>query len=93
MLHAAILAYVSDISNGLVPLEGADMRSGPSLDHAVWFHRPARMDDWTWQDLIPHTAAAGRGLYTGAIFSRDGARVASIAQEVLFRRKPGREAQ
>jgi len=90
MLHAAILAYVSDISNGLVQLEGEDLRSGPSLDHAVWFHRPARMDDWTWQDLIPHTAAAGRGLYTGAIFSRDGARVASIAQEALFRRKPGR---
>ncbi len=93
MLHAAILAYVSDISNGLVPLEGEDMRSGPSLDHAVWFHRPARMDDWTWQDLIPHTAAGGRGLYTGAIFSPDGARVASIAQEVLFRKRTGKEAR
>ncbi len=93
MLHAAVLTYVSDISNGLVPLEDEDMRSGPSLDHAVWFHRPARMDDWTWQDLIPHTAAAGRGLYTGAIFSPDGARVATIAQEALFRKRTGKEAR
>ncbi len=92
MLHAAVLTYVSDISNGLVPLEGADIRSGPSLDHAVWFHRPARMDEWTWQDLVPHTAAGGRGLYTGAIYSASGARVASIAQEALFRKRSGREA-
>jgi acyl-CoA thioesterase II len=87
MLHAAVLAYVSDISNGLVPLEGEDIRSGPSLDHAVWFHRPVRMDEWTWQDLIPHTAAGGRGLYTGAIYSAAGARVATIAQEALFRKR------
>ncbi len=93
MLHAAVLTYVSDITNGLVPLEGEDMWSGPSLDHSVWFHRPARMDDWTWQDLIPHTAAGGRGLYTGAIFSADGARVASIAQEALFRKRTGKEAR
>jgi acyl-CoA thioesterase-2 len=88
LLHAAILTYTSDISNGLIALEGEDMRSGPSLDHAVWFHRPARMDEWTWQDLVPQTAAAGRGLYTGAIFSADGSRVASIAQEALFRKLP-----
>ena len=72
MLHAAVLTYVSDISNGLVPLEGTEMRSGPSLDHAVWFHRPARMDEWTWQDLVPHTAAGGRGLYTGTMYSAAG---------------------
>jgi acyl-CoA thioesterase II len=88
LLHAAILTYISDISNGLVALEGEDMWSGPSLDHAVWFHRPARMDEWTWQDLVPQTAAAGRGLYTGAIFGADGSRVASIAQEALFRKPP-----
>jgi acyl-CoA thioesterase-2 len=92
LLHAAILTYVSDISNGLVALEREDMRAGPSLDHAVWFHRPARMDEWIWQDLDPQTAAGGRGLYTGAIFSADGSRVASIAQESLFRKRAGREA-
>jgi hypothetical protein len=59
MLHAAVLAYVSDISNGLVELEGTEMRSGPSLDHAIWFHRPVRVDEWVWQDLVPHTAAGG----------------------------------
>jgi acyl-CoA thioesterase II len=85
LLHAAILAYTSDISNGLISLEGDSSRAGPSLDHAVWFHRPARADEWTWQDLIPHTAAAGRGLYTGTVHSVAGSRIATIAQEALFR--------
>jgi acyl-CoA thioesterase-2 len=85
LLHAAVFAYTSDISTGLIPLEGTSSHAGPSLDHAVWFHRPARADEWTWQDLVPHTAAAGRGLYTGAIYSAAGSRVATIAQEQLFR--------
>ena len=90
LLHAAVLTYTSDISSGLIGFESDDAQSGPSLDHAVWFHRPARMDEWTWQDLVPQTAAAGRGLYTGAVYSQSGARLATIAQETLFRapRKP-----
>jgi acyl-CoA thioesterase-2 len=84
LLHAAVLAYASDISNGLVAFEGNGSQGGPSLDHALWFHRPARMGEWTWQDLVPHSAA-GRGLYTGAVYSAAGSRVASIAQEALFR--------
>jgi acyl-CoA thioesterase II len=87
MLHAAVLAYTSDISTGLIPLEGEESQTGPSLDHAVWFHRPARMDGWTWQELAPHTVAGGRGWYTGAVFASDGSRIASIAQEALFRVK------
>jgi acyl-CoA thioesterase II len=47
------------------------------------------MDEWTWQGLIPHTAAAGRGLYTGVVYSAAGSRLATIAQETLFR-KPRR---
>lgn len=91
LLHAAVLAYTSDISTGLIPLEDDGSRSGPSLDHAVWFHRPARMDDWTWHELTPHTVAGGRGWYTGAVYTPDGTRVASIAQEALFRTgKPAR---
>jgi acyl-CoA thioesterase-2 len=86
LLHAAVLTYTSDISTGLVELEGAAGHGGPSLDHAVWFHRPARMDQWTWQGLIPHTAAAGRGLYTGVVYSAAGERLATIAQEALFRK-------
>jgi acyl-CoA thioesterase-2 len=90
LLHAAVLTYISDISSGLLALEGGEGQSGPSLDHAVWFHRPARMDEWNWQGLIPHTAAAGRGLYTGVVYSAAGSRLATIAQETLFRkpRKP-----
>jgi acyl-CoA thioesterase II len=84
LVHAAVLVYTSDISTGLIPLEGEESQTGPSLDHAVWFHRPARMDSWTWQELTPHTVAGGRGWYTGAVYAADGARVASIAQETLF---------
>ena len=86
LLHAAVLTYISDISSGLIALEGADGHGGPSLDHALWFHRPARLDQWTWQGLIPHTASAGRGLYTGVVYSAAGARLATIAQETLFRK-------
>jgi acyl-CoA thioesterase-2 len=85
LLHAAVLAYTSDISTGLIPLEGEGFQAGPSLDHAVWFHRPARMDGWTWQELVPHTVSGGRGWYTGAIYTSDGSRIASLAQEALFR--------
>jgi acyl-CoA thioesterase-2 len=85
LLNAAVLAYTSDISSGLLGFESDQAQAGPSLDHALWFHRPARMAEWTWIDLVPQTAAAGRGLYTGAVYSEVGTRVASIAQESLFR--------
>ena len=85
LLHAAVLAYASDLSTGLVALEDDETEAGPSLDHAVWFHRPARMDEWTWHELEPHAVSGGRGWYTGAIFAADGSRVASFAQEQLFR--------
>jgi acyl-CoA thioesterase-2 len=85
LLNAAVLTYTSDLSSGLIGFESDDARSGPSLDHAVWFHRQARMNAWTWLDLIPQTAAAGRGLYTGAVYTESGERVATIAQETLFR--------
>jgi acyl-CoA thioesterase-2 len=90
LLNAAVLTYTSDISAGLIGFEDGAERSGPSVDHSVWFHRPARMDQWTWLDLVPQTAAAGRGLYTGTVYSEFGTRLATIAQEALFRepRKP-----
>jgi len=86
LLHAAILTYTTDMSSGLLALMTEGGWSGASLDHAVWFHRPVRMDDWVWQDLVPHTLASGRGLYTGAIYGADGSRAATIAQEALFRK-------
>ena len=85
LLHAAVLAYASDLSTGLVALEDDEAEAGPSLDHAVWFHRPARMDGWTWHELEPHAVSGGRGWYTGAIYAADGSRIASFAQEQLFR--------
>jgi acyl-CoA thioesterase-2 len=88
LLHAAVLAYTSDISSALIPYETDGRMTGPSLDHAVWFHRPARMDGWTWQELVPRTVAAGRGWYTATIYAEDGTRIATAAQEQLIR--PGR---
>jgi acyl-CoA thioesterase II len=86
LLHACVLAYVSDVSSGLLRLAEPGHMVGSSIDHSVWFHRQARMDDWTWQDLRPETVAGGRGWYTGAFYTPDGTRVASVAQEALFRK-------
>ncbi|GGQ27022.1 acyl-CoA thioesterase-2 [Actinomadura coerulea] len=85
LLHACVLTYLSDISSGLIALHDGAARSGSSLDHAVWFHRPVRMDDWVLMDLVPQTVAAGRGWYTGTIHAGDGVLVASLTQETLFR--------
>ena len=84
LAHAAALAYTSDISTALIPYESAGLSTGPSLDHAVWFHRPARLDGWTWQELTPRTVAGGRGWYTVTVYTPDGTRIASVTQEQLF---------
>jgi acyl-CoA thioesterase II len=85
LLHACVLTYMSDMSTGLIPFEGDDAETGASLDHAVWFHRRARLDDWVLVDLVPHIAAGGLGWYTGAFYNADRVRIASLAQEALFR--------
>lgn len=87
LLNACVLMYLSDISSGLTSLADDDNGPGSSLDHAVWFHRPARMDDWVLMELLARTVAGGRGWYTGTIFDPTGTAVASIAQESLFRRR------
>ena len=84
LIHAAVLAYTSDVSSALIAWESEGLDVGPSLDHAVWFHRPATMNDWHWQELTPRTVAGGRGWYTVAIYAPDGTRVASVTQEQLF---------
>ncbi|MEX5637790.1 acyl-CoA thioesterase [Parafrankia sp. FMc2] len=84
LLHACVLTYVSDMSSGLADLPDGHWASS-SLDHAVWFHRPARLDEWVLVDLVPHTVAGGRGFYTGTVRQQDGTRVATLAQEALFR--------
>jgi acyl-CoA thioesterase-2 len=87
LVHAGVLTYLSDILTGLSPLRRDGYRSTTSLDHAVWFHRPARLDDWVLVDLVPRSTGGGRGLYTGAVSSQDGVLRASLSQETLFRRQ------
>ena len=56
-----------------------------SLDHAMWFHRDFRMDDWLLYSLDSPSAGGSRGLCRGSVFTRDGRLVASTAQEGMLR--------
>ena len=56
-----------------------------SLDHAMWWHRPARVDEWLLYVQESPNARGGRGLATGRIYSREGGLVASVAQEIMIR--------
>lgn len=85
LLHACVLTYLSDIGSGLAKLHQEQPRGGPSLDHAVWFHRPARMDDWVLVELVPEAAAGGRAFYTGTVHDREGQLLATLAQEHVLR--------
>lgn len=85
LLHSAVLAYLSDCLSGSSPLAGPGWRNPSSLDHAVWFHRPVRMDGWVLLDVVPKTGAGGRAWYTGTIHDADGVLSASLTQESLFR--------
>jgi len=90
-LHAALLAYVSDyhlLAAALVRHGVEPGRSGmvlASLDHAMWFHRSVRLDDWLLYVTDSPSASGGRGLARGSIFDRAGGLVASTAQEGLMR--------
>jgi acyl-CoA thioesterase-2 len=90
-LHRAARAYASDDSLLEPVLRGHGLEwTDPglrmaSLDHAMWWHRPVRVDEWLLYVQESPTASGGRGLSTGRIFSRDGVLVASIAQEGMVR--------
>jgi len=56
-----------------------------SLDHAIWFHRPLRADEWHLHDVTCRALSSGRGLATGSVFDRTGRHVATLSQEVLIR--------
>jgi acyl-CoA thioesterase II len=88
LLQACALTYLSDIGTGLSALPEDEAAPGPTLDHAVWFHRPARLDEWVLMDLVPHSVSGGRGWYTGSVTTAGGLLAASLTQETLFR--PGR---
>lgn len=89
--HQAALAYASDLSL----LQAALLPHGKSvfdpdvqvasLDHALWFHRPFRADEWLLYTQESPAASAGRGFCRGELFTRDGILVASAAQEGLMR--------
>ena len=90
-LHAAVLAYASDYSL-LEPVLRAHGRfwSEPglkvaSLDHAMWWHRPLRADDWLLYVQDSPSAQGARGLGIGRLYRRDGVLVASVAQEGMVR--------
>ncbi len=98
-IHRAVLAYVSDmtlIDTILVRHQrnvfDPDVLPA-SLDHALWFHRPFRADEWLLYAQVSPTAHGGRGLCRGSFFSRDGQLVASAIQEGLVRLRQDKPAR
>jgi acyl-CoA thioesterase-2 len=91
LLHQCVLAYASDfnlLSTAMRPHGVSWFHANmavASIDHAVWFHRPLRADDWLLYAMDSPTAQSARGLSRGEIFDRQGRLVASVAQENLMR--------
>lgn len=90
-IHRAVLAYMSDLTiqetvlraHGVAwSLPGVKVAS---LDHAMWWHRPARADEWLLYAQESPSARGGRGLAQGRLFTRDGVLVATVAQEIMIR--------
>lgn len=98
-IHQALLAYSSDMSlmgTAMLPHGETFMQKGymgASLDHAMWFHRPFRMDEWLLYVNDSPVAYGARGYNRGAFYSRDGVLVASAMQEGLIRHTKFRKAQ
>jgi acyl-CoA thioesterase-2 len=99
LCQQAALAYASDYGMLATVLQphGMSVRSPglqvASLDHALWFHRPFRADQWLLYALESPAAAASRGFALGRVFTRDGNLVASVAQEGLIRLRKRRPAR
>ena len=99
-LQQAALAYASDMAfmETALRVHGLTWTTpglqSASLDHAIWFHRPFDFTDWHLYDQDSPSASGGRGLVRGAMYSRDGVLVASMAQDCLMRiRRPAQSAQ
>ena len=100
-MQACALAYASDdvpteAANQSHPLRAGlpdtstaydSMFVGASLDHAIWFHRRGRFDEWVLHDFQGAGVAGARGLGVGRIFSRDGVHLATVSQEILIRKR------
>ena len=93
LLHDCVVAYASDMSlldsttlpHALSAFEDHHRLMMASLDHAMWFHRPFRADEWLLYDMESPSASGARGFARGSIYTRDGALVVSVAQEGLVR--------
>jgi len=93
LVHLGLLAYASDftlldtalIKHGKL-LFDSEMQLA-SLDHAQWFHRPIRFDDWVLYSQDSPNAGGARGFCRGSIFARDGRLLASTVQEGLMRQR------
>jgi acyl-CoA thioesterase II len=92
-IHACALAYASDLmllDAALIPHARSVFEKtimAASLDHALWFHRPFRADEWLLYAQDSPSASGARGFARGLIFNRDGVLVASVAQEGLVRER------
>jgi acyl-CoA thioesterase-2 len=95
VLHTCVLAFASDMTllDSVLSAHGAVWGPGgfvgASLDHAMWFHRPFRADEWFLYDCASPSASGARGLATGRMFSLDGRHIATAVQEGLLRRVGG----
>ena len=93
MLHRALLAYASDhglLVTALRPHGMSYLQPGlrlASIDHAMWFHRNFRMDEWLLYRIDSPNANGARALCRGSVFTRDGQLVASTAQEGMVRQR------
>lgn len=92
-IQAAILAYLSDMTllDTSLYAHGTSVFDRnlqvASLDHAMWFHRPCKMDDWLLYTQDSPSAHGARGMTRGSLFTRSGVLIASVAQEGLIRKK------
>jgi acyl-CoA thioesterase II len=88
LLHVCLLTYASDLTllgsvfTRHAPVPGM---TSASLDHAVWFHRPFRADEWLLYSCYSPTASGARGLATGRFTTQDGRMIATVVQEGLVR--------
>ena len=95
--HACALAFMSDAAPSRAARSphpdfervttDRSRFQGASLDHAIWFHRHSHANEWHWFDTRSHGLFGARGLITGDVLSEHGVHVATIAQEVLLRRR------
>ena len=91
LLHQCVLAFASDFAlmgTAMLPHGVSFMQNNmqaASIDHAMWFHRPFRVDEWLLYEMDAPNASSSRGMNRGLIYSQDGRLIASTAQEGLMR--------